>query len=100
MNARHIVVGTLRLNRKGVPKDLAQVKLKRGDMDFRRSMPIAVLVWYDKRNVSVISTMHDASMAPVPGKPDKNGNKYRNLLQSLIITNIWALSTRVIRWCC
>jgi len=28
------VVGTLRLNRKGVPKDLAQVKLKRGDMEF------------------------------------------------------------------
>jgi len=32
---------------------------------------MTVLVWRDKRNVNVISTMHDASVAPVPGKLDK-----------------------------
>ena len=61
------VVGTLRMNRKGVPKDLAKLKLKPGDIQFRTCDPITVLVWHDKRNVNVISTLHDASLQVVPG---------------------------------
>jgi len=32
---------------------------------------MAVLVWCDKRNVNVITTSHDSSLMPVPGKSDK-----------------------------
>jgi len=61
------VVGTLRMNRKGVPKDLAKLKLKPGDIQFRTCDPMTVLVWHDKRNVNMISTLHDASIQVHPG---------------------------------
>lgn len=65
------VVGTLRMNRKGLPKDLTKQKLKRGDLVFRTCPPITVFVWHDKRDVNFITTLHDASMATVPGKVDR-----------------------------
>jgi len=61
------VVGTLRMNRRGVPKELNKLKLKPGDVQFRTCDPITVLVWHDKRNVNMISTLHDASMQVAPG---------------------------------
>ena len=68
-------VGTLRMNRKGVPKDLSKLKLKRGETDFRTCPPITIMVWHDKRDVHMITTAHDAAMAVVPGKTDRSSGQ-------------------------
>jgi len=68
-------VGTLRMNRKGVPKDMSKLKLKRGETDFRTCPPITIMVWHDKRDVHMITTAHDASMAVVPGKTDRSSGQ-------------------------
>lgn len=60
-NKTHIV-GTLRMNRQGEPKEIANMKLKPGDLQFRTCDPITVLVWHDKQNVNMITTLHDASV--------------------------------------
>jgi len=66
-NRKTHVVGTLRMNRKGVPKDLTKLKLKPGGVCFRTCDPITIIVWHDKRDVNVITTLHDASMSVAPG---------------------------------
>lgn len=61
--------GTVRSNRKGLPKALSvtnekppkKIKLKKGDSVFRRSDTTLALKWHDKRAVYMISTFHDAT---------------------------------------
>jgi len=61
------VVGPLRMNQQGVPNELTELKLKPGDVQFRICHPITILVWHDKHNVNMISTLHNASMQVAPG---------------------------------
>ena len=68
------VVGTVRKNRKNMPKDLRNLKLKKGEVDFRSSdNGLLALVWKDKKDVRMLSTMHTASMEDT-GKHDRKGN--------------------------
>ncbi|PNF14286.1 hypothetical protein B7P43_G07092, partial [Cryptotermes secundus] len=53
-------VGTLRLNRKGVPTTVKNTKLRKGEIIAQHAGPITVLKWQDKKPVSVISTFHNA----------------------------------------
>ncbi|XP_068082003.1 piggyBac transposable element-derived protein 4-like [Anabrus simplex] len=53
-------VGTLCLNRKYVPKDVINTKLKKGEIIARHSDQISVLKWCDKKDVTLISTFHGA----------------------------------------
>ena len=56
--------GTLRKNRKGVPKSVTQAKLKRGKVTGKEnSEGIKVENWKDKRNVLMMTTVpeHTAS---------------------------------------
>ena len=64
-------VGTLRMTCKGVPDELKKLKLKRGEVAFRTCDPITILVWHDKRDVKMITTLHDASVVDVPGKVNR-----------------------------
>lgn len=51
------LVGTLRANRKHLPKDVMAMKLKRGEMSAKQSKDgIVVLKWRDKRDVRMLST--------------------------------------------
>ena len=60
--------GTVRLNRKGLPKAVCKAKLKQKEVCFRRTYdfdtdapgPMLALKWCDKRDVSMLSTMHTA----------------------------------------
>lgn len=55
------LVGTLRSNRKGNPKQVIQTKLKKGEIVAAQSSgrnKIIVLKWQDKRDVLMISTKH------------------------------------------
>ena len=69
-----LMCGTLRLNRKNVPKAVKLCKLKRDDVVFRRNGPCLVLKWCDKRSVTIISTIHKAEYV-LTSKRDSHGNK-------------------------
>ncbi|CAH1972612.1 unnamed protein product [Acanthoscelides obtectus] len=57
-------VGTIRANRKGIPKDL-QVKLSKGQSVARYNRKIMIQKWHDKKDVLMISTLHDKTMEKV-----------------------------------
>ena len=59
-----------------MPKDLHNLKLKKGEVDFRSSNNgLLALVWKDKKDVRMLSTMHTASMEDT-GKHDRKGNPH------------------------
>jgi len=47
-------VGTLKLNRRNIPKEVKDKKLEKGEIKARHSGPVTVLKWRDKRNVTVV----------------------------------------------
>ena len=54
--------GTLRVNRIGTPDAIKATKMKKGD-DLRsvRDGELLFLSWYDKRQVNIITSVHNAS---------------------------------------
>lgn len=71
------LVGTLRANRKCNPKEVVQIKLKKGEMSMLERNGIIVGKWRDKRNVLFLTTesqpdysytnpMHNAQNSPKP----------------------------------
>jgi len=75
-------VGTLKLNRKNVPKEVKDKKLERGEIIARHSGPVTVLKWCDKRNVTMVSTYHSADTQRVSNK----GKEIEKPLCMIIIT--------------
>ncbi|CAC5389166.1 unnamed protein product [Mytilus coruscus] len=77
--------GTVRHNRRGLPKDLMTKKpvnvTQRGDSQFKQKGAIAATVWKDKKNVSVISTIHDNSLTEVSRIVQNEGQFQRQQLQ-------------------
>ena len=66
--------GTCRKILKKLPKSL-KVKLRRkGDCMFRRDGPLLALKWREKKEVIMLSTIHEAIMVET-GKTDRDGNK-------------------------
>lgn len=60
-NKTHLV-GTLRKNRKGIPKEIITKKLKRGERVAKQnSKGITVMKWKDKRDVYILTTKHTDS---------------------------------------
>lgn len=53
-------VGTLRKNRKGIPKEILKAKLKKGQDITMYKGKLMVMQWRDKKEVLMISTTHDA----------------------------------------
>ncbi|GFO17988.1 PiggyBac transposable element-derived protein 4 [Plakobranchus ocellatus] len=51
--------GTVRGNRRGLPKDLSKVNLKTGDVAYWRKGDVVALKWKDKRDVTLLTTIHD-----------------------------------------
>lgn len=67
------LVGTLRKNRKGIPKDVIQKKLKKGEIIGKESdTGVAVIKWCDKREVLMLSTKHTNKMKSLTAR---NGNE-------------------------
>ena len=54
--------GMVRPHRKGLPKAVTskKIKLKKGEVIYRRKENILCLRWFDKRNVIMLSTKHRA----------------------------------------
>ena len=53
--------GTVRLNRRGMPQDLAPktIKLKRGDIRVRTRADLTAVLWRDKRDICMLTNIHD-----------------------------------------
>lgn len=64
MRSTHLV-GTLRKNRKKLPKSVINAKLKKGDIVARQNNKIVVMKWFDKRDVLILSTNHTDDMQDV-----------------------------------
>jgi len=60
--------GTLKLNRKNIPKEVKDKKLEKGQIKARYLGPVTVLKWRDKRNVTLVSTYHSADTQRVSNK--------------------------------
>ena len=58
-------VGTLRANRKGVPNEIRSKRLQRGEIKAMYRDKLMVLKWKDKKDIYMISTIHDASTTNV-----------------------------------
>jgi hypothetical protein len=63
--------GTLRINRKNVPKAFGRVKkMKPGDVIYRRNENLLAIKFHDKRDVHMLTTIHQATMS-VTNKIDR-----------------------------
>ena len=63
------LVGTLRRNRKDLPPNLVDKKLKRGSLyALQNKKGITIIKWKDERDILMLSTFHDASTSD-NGKP-------------------------------
>jgi hypothetical protein len=53
--------GTVRLHRKGMPKDLKPktMRLKQGEVRVRTRGELTAMVWKDKRDVGILTNIHD-----------------------------------------
>ncbi|CAH1968772.1 unnamed protein product [Acanthoscelides obtectus] len=57
------LIDTIRKNRKGLPKEVVDKKLKKGEVAAMENKDgITLLKWKDQRDVLVLSTKHDAEM--------------------------------------
>ena len=54
--------GTARIDRRGIPSEFQKGKLKKGEMMTYRDGPLMGLKWMDKRQVVMLSTIHDNTM--------------------------------------
>ena len=58
-------IGTVRSNRKGLPKVVMSKNLKKGEVAVAYQKKLMVLKWKDKRDVCMISSIHDGEMKKV-----------------------------------
>jgi hypothetical protein len=60
------LLGTLRANRKGNPKDVISRKLKRGELIAKQNEKgVTVMKWCDKRDILILSTLHGSETVSV-----------------------------------
>ena len=57
--------GTFRVNRKGLPQELRQKKMQKGETVTFQDGRLTGVHWMDKCPVAVLSTIHDASMTTI-----------------------------------
>lgn len=62
------MVGTLRANRRGNPKNMLSKKLNKGDAIWKRKGKVVVTKWKDKRDVRMISSCHKHEMVKITPK--------------------------------
>jgi len=73
LNKKTHLVGTLRGNRKGLPKEVSDARLQRGEVIARENASgTVVLKWKDKRDVLLLTTRHTDKMVDT-GKKRRSG---------------------------
>lgn len=60
------LIGILRANQMGLPKDASQARLKRGELIARENgLGTVIIKWHDHRDVLILSTKHTETMVTV-----------------------------------
>lgn len=59
------IYGTLKINRKDIPKELQSKKLKRGEICAYQRGKVCIIKWMDKKIVTLLSTIHSPEMVEV-----------------------------------
>ncbi|XP_046398660.1 piggyBac transposable element-derived protein 3-like [Ischnura elegans] len=66
LDRRTHLLGTLRKNRRGIPKDVTAKKLKKGEIVVKENQRgVSIMKWKDKRDVLLLSTCHSNEMEEV-----------------------------------
>jgi len=75
--------GTVRLHSKGMPKDLKPktLRLKRGDIRVRTRGDLTDVVWKDKRDVCLLTNIHD------PPREGNYSDEHWNVIKPVIVTD-------------
>lgn len=68
-------VGTCRVNRKEIPKDLKEKKLAKGETFVKFRGKLCMVKWMDKKHVLMISTVHNGEMSSVTTRAGKQVQK-------------------------
>lgn len=68
-------VGTVRSNRKCMPKEISQAKLKVGETIEMSCNNLLAMKWHDKRDVCLLSTMHATANLTDSGKKNRKTNE-------------------------
>lgn len=75
------VVGTVRKNRKHMPKELASLKLKKGEAKMLSSHGLLALRWKDKKDVYMLSTKHSNIDLVETGKRKKKDDDFDKIIK-------------------
>ena len=67
--------GTVRCDRRDFPADLRGVRLERGCYEYRQRGSLSAVVWQDKRQVSVLSTLTTPNEIEVIQRKERNGSR-------------------------
>jgi hypothetical protein len=65
------VLGTVRSNRRNMPKDLVNIKLKKGEVATQSSRGLLALKWKDKKDVYFLSSKHKNANMTDTGKKQR-----------------------------
>ena len=98
MERKTHLIGTLRSNRKGLPKQVTSCKLKKGEVSaMENGSGIVALKWHDKRDVLILSTKHDDTMSQT-GKKNRHNEAVVKPSQLGFATTQTMEMTLQIRW--
>lgn len=67
-------VGTMRINRRGIPEEIKTIKLAKGETIAMFRKKQMIMKWLDKKYITMISTIHDNTMIEIE-KRDKTIQK-------------------------
>lgn len=85
------ICGTVRSNRKGLPKEAVMAKLKKGEAVFKREKKtnMTFVHWKDQRDVFCLSTMHGNSMADFSTRRRDQDIQRPTLISDYKVLTIW-----------
>ena len=85
-NQRFNVVGTVQKNRKYLPVALKDIRLQKGDVISQNSGVMIYIVWHDKRDVRMLTTMYtDRTVA----------DKHKSLKPKAVVDYKWKVGVDV-----
>ncbi|GFV21212.1 piggyBac transposable element-derived protein 4 [Trichonephila clavipes] len=90
--------GTLRPNRKDLPKELKTEKLKKGDLLAYQRGKMMTMRWRDKKYVHFISSIHNPEIVTVPNKLKNGEIEKPKIVLDYNNTMVWCRSHGSANW--
>ena len=78
--------GTVRKNRRGLPDETMKAKLKKGEVASKQiDSSMLVLKWMDKREATMLSTIHDDSFVTKKRRSRAATDGQKDILKPLVV---------------